>query len=59
MDFYSSHAQLYVGSAARIKLRSAALSCFGIGAETFNMSLQVSCPDRWVCVGSRLNTELN
>lgn len=44
MDFYSSLVRLYVGSTERIKLRSAVLSCFSIAAETFDLSLQVSCP---------------
>lgn len=59
MDFYSSLVQLNVGSMERIKLRSAVLSCFHIGAETFDMSLQVSCPDRRMRLQSRVNMDLH
>lgn len=48
----------YVGSTERIKLRSVLLSCFRNGAETFDMSLQVSCPDRWMRLQSRINMDL-
>lgn len=54
MDFYSGRVRLHVAGEERIKLHSALLSCFRIGAETFDTSLQVSCPDKCVT-----NTELH